>query len=241
MGYTSLNEFPWLQVTRLLSGGGGVSWDDSTALLALAKAFDIVGSWNSCKKTPVGTIAQLEPSLANSSVISFFPHKICMHSRQSKLFSNLWSSWQYSNILSSKHDHCLMTCLMMSIESLKTLSQRMPSAMAILRTWSKASYSAALLDARKCICKTYLKLSPLGDVTRIPAPVPWSCKVSYPVPRNRNEASIRVPRMFKSHAWQQYDKQMQCYYHGCFCMVEFAVRTWLYHGYKLNWGSVFLS
>jgi hypothetical protein len=26
-----------------------------------------------------------------------------------------------------------------------------------------------------------------------------------------NEASIRVPRMFKSHAWQQYDKQMQCY------------------------------
>jgi hypothetical protein len=26
-----------------------------------------------------------------------------------------------------------------------------------------------------------------------------------------NETSIRVPRMFKSHAWQQYDKQMQCY------------------------------
>jgi hypothetical protein len=35
--------------------------------------------------------------------------------------------------------------------------------------------------------------------------------LSYPVLRNRNEASIRVPRMFKSHAWQQYDKQMQCY------------------------------
>jgi hypothetical protein len=26
-----------------------------------------------------------------------------------------------------------------------------------------------------------------------------------------NEASICVPRMFKSHAWQQYDKHMQCY------------------------------
>jgi hypothetical protein len=26
-----------------------------------------------------------------------------------------------------------------------------------------------------------------------------------------NEPSIRVLRMFKSHAWQQYDKQMQCY------------------------------
>jgi hypothetical protein len=25
-----------------------------------------------------------------------------------------------------------------------------------------------------------------------------------------NKASIRVPRMFKSHTWQQYDKQMQC-------------------------------
>jgi hypothetical protein len=31
---------------------------------------------------------------------------------------------------------------------------------------------AALLDARKCICKAYLKVSPLGDVTRIPAPAP---------------------------------------------------------------------
>jgi hypothetical protein len=28
---------------------------------------------------------------------------------------------------------------------------------------------------------------------------------------NRTEASIRVLRMFKSHAWQQYDKQMKCY------------------------------
>jgi hypothetical protein len=26
-----------------------------------------------------------------------------------------------------------------------------------------------------------------------------------------NEASIRVPRLFKSHVWQQYDKQMKCY------------------------------
>jgi hypothetical protein len=32
-----------------------------------------------------------------------------------------------------------------------------------------------------------------------------------PVLRNRTEASIRVPRMFKSHTWQQYDKQMKCY------------------------------
>jgi hypothetical protein len=32
-----------------------------------------------------------------------------------------------------------------------------------------------------------------------------------PVLRNRTEASIRVPRMFKSHTWQQYDEQMKCY------------------------------
>jgi hypothetical protein len=32
-----------------------------------------------------------------------------------------------------------------------------------------------------------------------------------PVLRNITEASIRVPRMFKSHTWQQYDKQMKCY------------------------------
>jgi hypothetical protein len=32
-----------------------------------------------------------------------------------------------------------------------------------------------------------------------------------PFQERGNEASIRVPRMFKSHAWQQYDKQMQCY------------------------------
>jgi hypothetical protein len=37
---------------------------------------------------------------------------------------------------------------------------------------SNASYSAALLDARKCIYMTYLKLFPLERVTRIPAPTP---------------------------------------------------------------------
>jgi hypothetical protein len=87
----------WISMTSgdsvMLSSGGRVSWDDSATLLALAKAFHIVGSWSSCKKTPVGTIAWLEPSLAISSTIPFFPRKICMYLRPSKLFSNLWSSW----------------------------------------------------------------------------------------------------------------------------------------------------
>jgi hypothetical protein len=30
-----------------LSHGGGVSWDDSAALLAFAKAFEMLGSWSS--------------------------------------------------------------------------------------------------------------------------------------------------------------------------------------------------
>jgi hypothetical protein len=76
----------------MLSLGGGVSWDDSAALVAFAKAFEMLGSWSSYRKTPVGTMARLEPTLANSFVTSFFPHKICMYSRPSKLFSNLRSS-----------------------------------------------------------------------------------------------------------------------------------------------------
>jgi hypothetical protein len=36
-------------------------------------------------------------------------------------------------------------------------------------------------------------------------------KCHTPFRERGNEASIRVPRMFKLHAWQQYDKQMQCY------------------------------
>jgi hypothetical protein len=66
--------------------GGRVSWDDSATLLALAKAFEMFGSWSSCKKIPMGTIARLEPNLANSSVISFFLLKICKYSRPLKLF-----------------------------------------------------------------------------------------------------------------------------------------------------------
>jgi hypothetical protein len=36
----------------MLSIDGGVSWDESAALLALANAFNMLGSWSSCKKIP---------------------------------------------------------------------------------------------------------------------------------------------------------------------------------------------
>jgi hypothetical protein len=53
---------------------------------------------------------------------------------------------------------------------------------------------------------------------RIPFDFAHSGRDAFPLSRvilhsekRGNEASIRVPRMFKSHAWQQYDKQMKYY------------------------------
>jgi hypothetical protein len=59
-------------VSVVLSLSGRVSCDHSAALVAIAKAFEMLGSQSSCKKTPVGTTTQLELSLANSSMTSFF-------------------------------------------------------------------------------------------------------------------------------------------------------------------------
>jgi hypothetical protein len=74
----------------VLSLGGGDSRE--VTMVAFAKAFEMLGSWSFYRKTPMGTMAWLEQSLANSSVISFFPHKICKYSRSSKSFSNVQSS-----------------------------------------------------------------------------------------------------------------------------------------------------
>jgi hypothetical protein len=66
----------WISITSgdsvILSHGGGVSWDDSTTLVAFAKAFEMLGSWSSHRKTHEGTMALLELSLANTSVTSVF-------------------------------------------------------------------------------------------------------------------------------------------------------------------------
>jgi hypothetical protein len=87
-----VRQFVWISMASgdsvILSLGGGVSWDDSVTLVAFAKAFEMLGSWSSCRKTPVGTMARLELSLANSSMTSLFPCKICKYLRPSKLCSN---------------------------------------------------------------------------------------------------------------------------------------------------------
>jgi hypothetical protein len=89
-------QFEWISMTLgdsdMLSTNGVVSWDDSVALLALANALLMLGSWSSCMKTPGGIIGRLEPSLANASMTSFFPRKMCRYLRPLKLFSRLRSS-----------------------------------------------------------------------------------------------------------------------------------------------------
>jgi hypothetical protein len=91
-----VRQFEWISMTSgdsiMLSFGGRVSWDDSATLVAFAKAFEMLGSRSSYRKTHVGTVARLVPSMANSSVTSIFPRKICKYSRASKLFSKLRSS-----------------------------------------------------------------------------------------------------------------------------------------------------
>jgi hypothetical protein len=71
-----VHQSEWISMTSgdsvIFSLGGGVSWDDSATLVAFAKAFEMLGSWSSYRKTPVETMVQLELSLANSSVTSFF-------------------------------------------------------------------------------------------------------------------------------------------------------------------------
>jgi hypothetical protein len=51
--------------SAMLPLSGGVSWDDSTGLVAIARAFEMLGSWSSYRKTPMETMARLELSLAN--------------------------------------------------------------------------------------------------------------------------------------------------------------------------------
>jgi hypothetical protein len=89
-----------------------------------------------------------------------------------KFFSN---SWQYNSILSSRHEHSLLAWLTMSSEYPRTFSQRMLSAVVILRPWSNASYSAALLDVRKCICRTF-EIFSLRRCYQNSTPAPWSCR-----------------------------------------------------------------
>jgi cytochrome bd-type quinol oxidase subunit 1 len=150
----------------MLSAGGVVSWNDLVALLALVSALVILSSWSSWMNTPGGTTVRMEPTLACSSASSLCPHKIWRYYRPLKLFSSLWTSWQYIIILSSEHDHSLLAWLILSNESPRTLSRQMPSAVEILRLWSNASCLVALLVAQNCICRSHLKISPLGDCDR---------------------------------------------------------------------------
>jgi hypothetical protein len=73
----------------IFSIGGRVSWDDLAILVAFAKAFEMIGSWTSYRKTPVGTMARVELSLANSSMTSFFLSRY---------------------VITRDHQNCFLTC-----------------------------------------------------------------------------------------------------------------------------------
>jgi hypothetical protein len=66
-----VHQSEWIFMTSggsvMLSHVGGLSWDDLATLVAFAKAFEMLGSWISYRNTPLGIMAQLELSLANSS------------------------------------------------------------------------------------------------------------------------------------------------------------------------------
>jgi hypothetical protein len=80
----------------------------------------------------------------------------------------------------------------------------------LLEGWHSAG---AGLSDEKCdvhsawATKQLVELPAAGDGTLDT----WDATCHTPFREIGNEASIRVPRMFKSHAWQQYDKQMQYY------------------------------
>jgi hypothetical protein len=66
--------------------------------------------------------------------------------------------------LASLASHSPETWCTTRSESLKQRILRMPIYLASLNPCTRASYSAMLFDARKCIYSTYCSLSPLGEV-----------------------------------------------------------------------------
>jgi hypothetical protein len=84
----------------------------------------------------------------------------------------------------------------------------------ILEGEKKGKWTEILLKAVRSHNTTVLRatnFTPFCLLFGAKAVLPEEIKCHTPFREIGNEASIRVPRMFKSHAWQQYDKQMQCY------------------------------
>jgi hypothetical protein len=81
--------------------------------------------------------------------------------------------------------------------SIAWLKDRPEAYRALFKLWVNEEFIAKPMKAREC------------RGTGGPPAHMYGCHT--PFRERGNEASIRVSRMFKSHAWQQYDKQMQCY------------------------------
>src|SRR3954467_1206541 len=76
-------------------------------------------------------------------------------------------------MLSATASQSLITCWTTRLESPYIKRRVAPQVFAMRMPWSSASYSSSLLEALlKLICRTYLSLVPLGEISTTPAPAP---------------------------------------------------------------------
>ena len=102
--------------------------------------------WQICSG---GTWARADTIFANSSVASLNFHAMWLSSIPSNLSSRRRTNLQYASILGSWQFDSFMTWSMTSCESSRMSRRRTPSSMAIYKPLTRASYSAALLEAAK--------------------------------------------------------------------------------------------
>jgi hypothetical protein len=81
----------------------------------------------------------------------------------------------------------------------------------ILSTVVLSLTSISIISARINMVKKWYDGKGRVSTGERQTPTRWLCTCHTPFRERGNEASIRVPRMFKSHAWKQYDKQIKCY------------------------------
>jgi hypothetical protein len=108
--------------------------------------------------------------LASWSTIAFCLHRMHVRLTSSKLFMRQCTSCRYRCIRSSFASYSPFTCPMISLESLWTSNDVVPSVLAILNPTSNASYSASLLVAEYCNLMAWLITPPSSGTSTTPSP-----------------------------------------------------------------------
>jgi hypothetical protein len=76
---------------------------------------------------------------------------------------------------------------------------------------TQSDHGGGSIGAHRSYAAQAIRWAKFAKFSSYAARAVWEAHCHTPFRERGNEASIRVPRMFKSHAWQQYDKQMKCY------------------------------